>query len=94
MSKALTRFFYTYFPSGLWKGTPPATKVKHHLSRSPVALRQCHVATLAKYLKHLVVMGIDKCRNTKLFLCPVLFEKLYSATFPVASDTVHFDCID
>lgn len=69
-----------------------STKVEHYLSSSPVALR--NVGALAKYLKHLVIMGIGNCRNRKLFLCPVLFEKLYSATFPVASNTVYFECID
>ena len=30
---------------------------------------------LKTYLKDLVTMGIDKCRNRKLILCPRLFAK-------------------
>ena len=35
-------------------------------------------------------MGIDKCRNRKLILCPRLFSRRYRATFPVQDDPVHF----
>ena len=36
-------------------------------------------------------MGIDKCRNRKLGLCPMLFWQKYMSTFPVQDDPVHFE---
>ena len=38
-------------------------------------------------------MGIDKCKHRRLFVCPALFEKLYTDTFPAEKDTVHFESI-
>ena len=38
-------------------------------------------------------MGIDKCRNRKLILCPMLFWQKYRSTFPVQDDPVHFERI-
>ena len=35
-------------------------------------------------------MGIGKCRNRKLILCPRLFSRRYRATFPVQDVPVHF----
>ena len=45
---------------------------------------------LKTYVENLVTMGIDKCRNRKLVLCPRLFSRRYRATFPVQDDPVHF----
>lgn len=49
------------------------------------------VSLLARYLRFLVVMGVDKCRNRLVAVCPVLFWSWYCSTFPVELDTVHFE---
>ena len=38
-----------------------------------------------------MTMGIDKCRNRKLVLCPLLFWQKYRSAFPVQDDQVHFE---
>ena len=38
-------------------------------------------------------MGIDKCRNRKFVLCPLLFQQKYRSAFPVQDDQVHFERI-
>ena len=40
-----------------------------------------------------MTMGIDKCRNRKLVLCPVLFWQKYRSNFPVHDGPVHFERI-
>ena len=46
-------------------------------------LSSFRVRQLKTYLEDLVTMGIDKCRNRKLVLCPMLFWQKYRSTFPV-----------
>ena len=62
--------------------TLPPTDVRH-------ALSSLRVQKLKTYVENLVTMGIDKCRNRKLVLCPRLFSRRYRATFPVQDDPVH-----
>ena len=64
----------------------PPEIVQHPLS-------SFRVRQLKTYLEDLVVMGIDKCRNRKLVLCPLLFRQKYRSTFPVQDDQVHFERI-
>ena len=45
---------------------------------------------LKTYWEDLVTMGIGKCRNRKLILCPRLFSRRHRVTFPVQDDPVHF----
>ena len=56
-------------------------------------LSSFRVRQLKTYLEDLVTMGIDKCRNRKLVLCPMLFWQKYRSTFPVQDDPVHFERI-
>ena len=65
--------------------TRPPTDVRH-----PLSSLQDLVKKLQTYLEDLVIMGIGKCRNRKLILCPRLFSRRYRATFPVQNDPVHF----
>ena len=66
--------------------TPQKLLVSHPLS-------SFRVQQLKSFLEDLVTMGIDKCRNRELFLCPVLFWQRYRSTFPVQDDPVHFERI-
>ena len=45
---------------------------------------------VVQYLKHLAMVGIDKCMGRSLLLCPVLFQRFYMETFPVCSDSDHY----
>ena len=56
-------------------------------------LSSFRVQQLKPFLEDLVTMGIDKCRNRKLVLCPVLFWQKYRSTFLVQDDPVHFERI-
>jgi len=53
-----------------------------------------NVQQCKRFLRKLVVMGIDKCPGRLLIVCPALFQRFYDATFPVEVDHVHFTPIN
>ena len=67
------------------------TEFKHG---NPSKLDWQRVQLCKRFLRNLVVMGIDKCPGRLLIVCPALFQKFYDATFPVEVDHVHFTPIN
>ena len=92
LAKAIKEFWFRYLPSGLCPGVkvplpdPNKPQARSYLSADTVR-------ELKHYMQYLTVMGIDKCRNRKLILCPALYDRYYRATFPVETDSVHFVAI-
>ena len=49
-----------------------------------------YIREVLGHLKHLAIVGIDKCLGRSLLCCPVLFQKFYVETFPLLTDDDHF----
>jgi hypothetical protein len=91
LRKTLATFWKKYLPDQLMGEirVPECAGVKQ---AGPYSMGE--VKKLRTYLQELVVMGIDKCKGRKLILCPALFAKRYGVTFPVRTDTVHFEIVN
>ena len=76
-----------YFPRDLM---PDLANFEMHSSESGSPLDISEVVSAARYLRHLVIMGIDKGKNRKLFMCPSLFQQRYNQTFPATTDCIHY----
>ena len=86
---ALKHWWNRYLPAGLLGEFQVPPRAEHSPSSSS-PLSRTVVKALVHYLRKLVVMGIDKCKQRKLILCPALYDKYYRQTFPVQSDSDHF----
>ena len=86
LAGAMEQWWKRYFPAdlqativvpslGVWRPAVSAT--------SPLRVKK-----LAQYLEKLVIMGIDKCRQRKLIVCPVLFDQMYRKA--IKCDPDHF----
>ena len=78
-----------YLPLGLLRDTYTYNMTDYLPSTASHPLSSFRVQQLKAFLEDLVTMGIDKCRNRKLVLCPVLFWQKYRSTFPVQDDHAH-----
>ena len=84
--QAIVKWWLRYFPAELQTVVVvPSAGVKRPETE---ATSTQQVQLLSKYLDKLVVMGIDKCRQRKLIVCPVLFEQMYRKAFQCDPD--HF----
>ena len=92
LRSAIASFWNRYFPSGLM-GEFEVPQRREHSASSSSPLSHSMVMAALYFLRYLVIMGIDKCRQRKLLLCPALYDQYYRATFPVESDSVHFSMI-
>lgn len=90
LKATLLRFWYSYFPYGLLGTLPEMPDSAPRESYLDLVWVKC----LAHYLRHLVTMGVDKCRSRKLFVCPALFWRMYDATFDCSTNIVHFAIIN
>ena len=82
-----------YLPLGLLGEVYKYDKPDYPPEVTSHPLSSFRVRQLKTFLEDLVMMGIDKCRNRKRILCPVLFWQKYRSTFPVQDDPVHFERI-
>lgn len=92
LRKTLRKFWCKHLPAALQISCEVPEQNKYTPSIGPLSYTS--VKNASSYLEDLVTMGIDKCTGRALILCPVLFDKIYSATFPVETDTVHFERVN
>ena len=83
----VVRFWNKYFPTVL-RSEIAILDMKYKDNRN-VVLHSTTVCNVKNFLSYMVTMAIDKCKHRKLIVCPALFDKLYTSTFPTESDEVH-----
>ena len=74
--KAIAIFWNKHFPSNLCGRIIVPTKSQYQSQSGPLSSQIVQAAR--SYLSHLAVIGIDKCSNRKLLLCPTLYAKSFT----------------